>query len=132
VVFLPLFAQRFYGGTVGALAAMEFAVEPGGRRTLALSALRLPGTLALRIQATTLAVAGAYLAFLIRPEFHAYIGNLGILGLSLSLANVTLLNFFQLRGRQLPQASDLTAVMSWVNLISVARSRCRWPWSESC
>jgi hypothetical protein len=113
---LPLFAKTQLGGQIGTLAGMEASVGIGTvAGGLALSVVRLEARTWTRVTIGLAITSLMYLLFSVNRSASAADVFLLVLGLALSLVNISLLTFFQTR----PRASDVPVVMGLVNLISV-------------
>lgn len=116
IAFLPIFAKDQFQGQIGTLASLEMAIGIGTvAGSLGLSVLNL------KLKTWTSAVLGLavtslmYLSFSLNHQTSLACLSLLVLGLALSLTNISLLTLFQTR----PASQDVPVVMSLVNLISV-------------
>lgn len=115
-VFLPLFARNQYQGSIHTLAFLEIALGAGsvlGSLTLTFSS----GTLKTGVRTILgcLAISASYLFFSLNHVAALGAAALFLLGLCLSLVNISLLSLFQMR----PDPGQVPRIMSYVNLISV-------------
>ena len=116
IAFLPIFAKDQFQGQIGTLASLEMAIGIGTvAGSLGLSILNL------KLKTWTSAILGLavtslmYLLFSLNHQTSLACLSLLVLGLALSLTNISLLTLFQTR----PASKDVPVVMSLVNLISV-------------
>lgn len=116
LAFLPLFANQVFKGRIGTLASLEAALGIGTVvGSLALSVLHLKSKTGPRAIYGILVIATMYAAFSLGRDWRLACVFLVVLGLALSVVNVTMMSFFQSR----PEPRDIPVVMSLVNLISV-------------
>jgi hypothetical protein len=117
MVFMPLFVKNSYLGNISTLAVLEMTFGIGTIvGGLALSAIRLEGSLGIKIATGMVGVALAYLGFTFSTSPVVGAACLGVLGFFLATTNVFSVTLFQTR---LPQ-HNVPPLMSLVNLISVA------------
>lgn len=117
LVLLPLFVKTVYHGSISTLSGLEFSFGVGAVLG-SLIASQFSPTIALmtRIRGGSALVAVFYLLFAFSKSFELGASTLFFLGVALSIVNVSLIFFFQTR----PNQSLIPAIMSWVNLITVA------------
>lgn len=116
LAFLPLFAKTQFEGQIGVLAAMETAIGAGSvLGGIFLSLLKSHGKTGPRIIASLFVIALTQLIFSMSQDSRMTCAALFVLGIALSVINVSVLTLFQSR----PCESDVPKVMSYVNLISV-------------
>lgn len=114
--FLPLFARFQYQGNINTLATLEIALGLGtvigGFMLTVFTGKMKTG---MRTILGSLAVAASYLFFSFNHNAALGCVALFVLGLCLSIVNISLLTLFQVR----PNENDVPKVMSYVNLITV-------------
>lgn len=117
LVLLPLYAKTVYQGSISTLSGLEFSFGVGAvLGSLLTSQLSQKISLMNRIRGGATLVALFYLLFAFGKNFELGVSALFFLGVALSMVNVSLILFFQTR----PNPSLIPAIMSWVNLITVA------------
>ena len=116
LAFLPLFARFQFQGNIGTLASMEAAIGLGTvAGSLGLTLVAASSNTGFRTIIGSLIISLMYLFFCVNHNPALACVALFVLGLSLSIVNISLLTLFQTR----PDESDVPKVMSFVNLISV-------------
>lgn len=116
LAFLPLFAKTQFEGQIGVLAAMETAIGAGSvLGGVFLSVLKFHGKAGPKIIASLFVIALTQLTFSLSHDSKLTCLALFVLGIALSVINISVLTLFQTR----PRETDVPKVMSYVNLISV-------------
>ena len=116
LAFLPLFSRYLFHGEIGSLAALESSLGIGTvLGSLALTVYHPKLKTGARAILGVLTVAASDLAFAVSSNIALACGALLVLGCALSVVNISMMTFFQMR----PRPEDVPRVMSWVNLISV-------------
>jgi predicted MFS family arabinose efflux permease len=116
LAFLPLFAKTQFEGQIGVLAAMETAIGAGSvLGGVFLSVLKSHGKAGPKIISSLFVIALTQLTFSLSHDSKLTCLALFVLGIALSVINISVLTLFQTR----PREADVPKVMSYVNLISV-------------
>ena len=116
LAFLPLFASQVFKGQISTLVSLETALGLGTViGSVGLTLLQLKQGNGKKAVTAIGVVAMAYLAFTLNQNPLAACIYLFVLGLGLSVVNVSMITLFQTR----PAAQDVPVVMSLVNLISL-------------
>jgi hypothetical protein len=115
IAFLPLFSREIFQGRIGTFASLEAALGIGTvAGGIALSMMQFQAKTGSRAITGILVIATMYFLFGLNREPLIACLVLCVLGVALTVVNVTMMTFFQTR----PAPADVPVVMSLVNLIS--------------
>lgn len=117
LILLPIFSKQVLSGSINAYATLELFMGLGMiTGTILLSVWTIPGRIWHKIFFGLLMIGVSYFIFILSKTLFWASFGLFILGLSLEMVNIVVLNLFQTR----PAESDVPGVMSMANFIGVS------------
>ncbi len=117
LVLIPLYATKVYFGDLSTLNGLEFALAVGTLiGSLSLTFFSIGKSTYTKIVGLLIIDTALFALFCFTTQFFQGVCLLGLMGCTLAVVNVIIIDFFQTRA--LP--AELALVMSYVNLIGVA------------